>query len=768
MANPTINYKSLLNETDISEISSGQIENLYTDNISELTPLAGVNIEDINITDTVINGLTEINLISASTDNKISRYNGTRELQGTGITIDDSDNITNATSYNGLAISETGGTTAIIPATTNDSLILRANGTGIIQLNDACNFLADITAQTQILTDTITEKTSAHGVDIESINITNDVLANATYITTTYINPISPATQIIINGMLDVNSYGAVVNLLADTFYIGSSQCLIKSKNGSNYNITITPDGTGILSITSDTTISGTLNINNISAPTALSLQAPDASTIKFGFGGLDYAIWTQSTNTLLIYSDLKIPTILYTDQIQPYVLANGVTVYGALITSDTLSITYLSSLTVKADNITAKTPNGNLLLAVNGTGHISCNGDYYCNVYYPYSGSLTTINTYLCVDTSSVYCVSGTTFSANTITSTTTNNNLYLSGKGTGYVEITDKLDISGSVSGVSLVCATGTASFGGRIASDLSPSITTTYNLGASSYIWHDAYIENILLSSYIKGSNGTGLIQVNANTSAVNYMYISNATTGNAPLLQSTGSDTNISLQLATKGTGSVVLMTGSTTKMTVSTGTVYTTATPIEALTDASSKTFHDASNATSWIAISAGQAGYNKVVMGYLSGNSHIGSHNTAFSAWTNLYVAWRVDTSPSDRKLKKNIKDSDTNAIDTINKIKIRSFDWGDGANVAVERKNKHQNLGLIAQEIEEIPELTEYVGEIQSFGETVKTVLYSFGDPTYLLLLKAIQEQQTMINDLKQQIDILASQQLKLFAKEK
>lgn len=56
-----------------------------------------------------------------------------------------------------------------------------------------------------------------------------------------------------------------------------------------------------------------------------------------------------------------------------------------------------------------------------------------------------------------------------------------------------------------------------------------------------------------------------------------------------------------------------------------------------------------------------------------------------------------VYNNSSDKRLKDNIKDSEIKALDTIDKIRHRQFDW--------KRNNKHENIGYIAQEMEEIDE---------------------------------------------------------------
>lgn len=88
----------------------------------------------------------------------------------------------------------------------------------------------------------------------------------------------------------------------------------------------------------------------------------------------------------------------------------------------------------------------------------------------------------------------------------------------------------------------------------------------------------------------------------------------------------------------------------------------------------------------------------------------------------------------SDRRLKKNIKNSKTRAIDIIKQIKHREFDW--------KKDNKHIETGYIAQELEKID----------------KNFVIKQDDTYYIDFLniiststKAIQEQQELIEKLQE-----------------
>lgn len=56
-----------------------------------------------------------------------------------------------------------------------------------------------------------------------------------------------------------------------------------------------------------------------------------------------------------------------------------------------------------------------------------------------------------------------------------------------------------------------------------------------------------------------------------------------------------------------------------------------------------------------------------------------------------------LQVSSSDIRLKANIKDTQVNGLEFINKIKLRQFDWKD--------KDYHQLIGFVADELEELDE---------------------------------------------------------------
>lgn len=72
-------------------------------------------------------------------------------------------------------------------------------------------------------------------------------------------------------------------------------------------------------------------------------------------------------------------------------------------------------------------------------------------------------------------------------------------------------------------------------------------------------------------ITDNNGNEVMEIDGVASAVNYLRMTNSATGSAVEISSQGDDSNISLNLTPKGTGTVVVTVGTTTGVRV-TGTL----------------------------------------------------------------------------------------------------------------------------------------------------------------------------------------------------
>ena len=109
----------------------------------------------------------------------------------------------------------------------------------------------------------------------------------------------------------------------------------------------------------------------------------------------------------------------------------------------------------------------------------------------------------------------------------------------------------------------------------------------------------------------------------------------------------------------------------------------------------------------------------------------------------------------SDVRMKKNIEDCDSNGIEKIKSLKLRKWDWN------TEKDMSPTDLGLIADELEEVyPELVSRQKmdgweHCVSEGEEGLKAIPSESKIT-LTLVKAIQEQQQLIEDLRSEVEAL------------
>ena len=100
-------------------------------------------------------------------------------------------------------------------------------------------------------------------------------------------------------------------------------------------------------------------------------------------------------------------------------------------------------------------------------------------------------------------------------------------------------------------------------------------------------------------------------------------------------------------------------------------------------------------------------------------------------------------TQYSDERLKENIVDA-TSKLDEIKQIRVRNFNFiGDDL----------KQIGVVAQELEPIFPALVKEREVPGQEDPIKTVKYSVLVP---ILIKAMQEQQTIIDDLKSRLETL------------
>jgi len=115
-----------------------------------------------------------------------------------------------------------------------------------------------------------------------------------------------------------------------------------------------------------------------------------------------------------------------------------------------------------------------------------------------------------------------------------------------------------------------------------------------------------------------------------------------------------------------------------------------------------------------------------------------------------IYATSTTISAISDQRLKENIQDIDV-GLNAVMALKPRKFDWKEGKG-----KNKKGDRGWIAQEFEQVfPEMIDNWKDPAPEGEEPYKSVRADLIP---VLVKAIQEQQQIINDLKTRIETLES----------
>ena len=99
-------------------------------------------------------------------------------------------------------------------------------------------------------------------------------------------------------------------------------------------------------------------------------------------------------------------------------------------------------------------------------------------------------------------------------------------------------------------------------------------------------------------------------------------------------------------------------------------------------------------------------------------------------------------SSTSDVRLKKHIKDTDVNGLDAVNRMQLRQFDW--------RRDGKHQSIGFIADELEEIDPDLSLGGGYDEDGNLDEKQVNVYQVVAYLT--KAVQELSAKVKALEEE----------------
>lgn len=134
--------------------------------------------------------------------------------------------------------------------------------------------------------------------------------------------------------------------------------------------------------------------------------------------------------------------------------------------------------------------------------------------------------------------------------------------------------------------------------------------------------------------------------------------------------------------------------------------------------------------------------------GYGAGTEH-GSYRLGVKAqWGGSSYATHYiysNLAASDIRLKENVKNSETDALETVNRMKVRQFDWKE------QMGGWHQDIGFVADELEEIDPNLALGGGYDENGEMdIKQI-----NSPYLLnyAIKAIQELSAKVDEQEKRI---------------
>lgn len=121
------------------------------------------------------------------------------------------------------------------------------------------------------------------------------------------------------------------------------------------------------------------------------------------------------------------------------------------------------------------------------------------------------------------------------------------------------------------------------------------------------------------------------------------------------------------------------------------------------------------------------------------------------SAYTMYYIY--TNTTTSDIRLKENVKNSETDALETVNRMKVRQFDWKE------QMGGWHQNIGFVADELEEIDPNLALGGGYDENGEMdVKQIntpyLLNYAIKAIQELSATVKEQGCKIKELEEKLD--------------
>jgi hypothetical protein len=264
----------------------------------------------------------------------------------------------------------------------------------------------------------------------------------------------------------------------------------------------------------------------NLVTTAATTVGALNSGSITSGFGTIDTGSSTITTTGLITGGSLDIDdvvingtTIGHTDDTDLITLADGV-------------VTIAGDLTISGDDLTMGTNTSGHIMVADGTNFnpVAVSGD----VTIASNGAVTIANG--AVETAMVNAnvITGQTAETSLDTS---NDTILIHDADAGSLKKTTLASISSALGGITDVVA------------DTSPQLGGNLDTNSHNILIDDAH--------FIADENGNEQIIFQTTASAVNQFDVTNAATGNAPSISATGGDTNVSMRLLPKGSGTVIV-------------------------------------------------------------------------------------------------------------------------------------------------------------------------------------------------------------------
>ena len=306
--------------------------------------------------------------------------------------------------------------------------------------------------------------------------------------------------------------------------------------SGAKINLTATsdihvPNNVGIVFGGDSEKIEGdgtdmTISANNLTVDAAadITLDAGDADVVLKD-DGTQYAAFTNSSGNLIIKSGST----------------TALTFSGA-------DATRAGDLTISGDDLTMGTNTSGHIMVADGTyfNPVAVSGD----VTMAANGAVTIANDAVETAMINANIITGQTAETSLDTS---NDVILIHDASASALRKTTLASISSALGGITDVVA------------DTSPQLGGNLDTNSHNILIDDAH--------FIGDENGNEQIIFQTTADAVNQFDITNAATGNAPSISATGGDTNVSMRLLPKGSGTVVLDgDGSTGGVIVSDGSI----------------------------------------------------------------------------------------------------------------------------------------------------------------------------------------------------